>query len=218
MAFISFRLTDDYATSPWSFHTRALRHALNDHSGVNYATFWFRIGALGAIQQRTDRSAGGFHSEKNVWQNHLNGMAPFNAILVPNWLAGQVGGANTTANAALAAGSGILLVYTEREPCGTCSPFLGDVLPDNTYVCWHFQYASEETGKYKHDGESTAVFAMDQLKHGTYDSSREKDTRKDSRKSGNYEHKQTMKGMGTGWAQGPGSLPLTAVARAIMAG
>lgn len=211
MAIISEQLHDNYATSPWSQFTRAMRHANNDQSGANYATFWFQLALGGPIYQSTSPS-GQYHSEKMVWQAIKN-FAPLSSILVPSWPAGQVLGAWRTADAALAATGGrILCVYTEREPCGGCTPMLNSVTPHPTYVYWHFTYASEETGKYKHDPKSTALFALDQLKYGSYSASKEKDTRKDSRKSGNAEHKSEMKGMGTTWADGPPPVSVAAPA------
>lgn len=96
MAFISVRLTDDYATSPFSAGVRALRHLRNDHGGVNYATFWYGAG-LGLVQALTDGS-GAVHSEKTVWLG-LRNIAPYGQILIPNWLPGQLAGANQTAQA-----------------------------------------------------------------------------------------------------------------------
>lgn len=211
MAIISQQLHDNYATSPWSQFARALRIANNDTSGANYATFWYQLAFGGPVFQQTN-SSGQYHSEKMAWLA-INGNAHLNTILVPNWAVGQAVGAHQNADAAAIAGSRVLVVYTEREPCGACTPMLENVLPNATYVLWHFQYASEETSKYKHDKESIAIFGLDQLKYGgSYDASREKDTRKASRKAGNAQHSAAMKGRGTVWAGGPPPVTLNASA------
>jgi hypothetical protein len=208
MPFISVRLTDDYATSMFSAGTRALRHANNDRSGRNYATFLYVLGPGAMVQVHTARS-GLFHSEKEVWLGIRNNV-PLNRILVPNWLFGQLPGANMTANALAAQGVGIFGVYTERQPCGTCTPFLNDILPDGTPVFWHFMYASDETSKFDHDPDTTAVFSMLAMAGGkSYDDSA-KDTRRQSRQEGNSAHKMDMSGMGSNWSK----MPLTSFAQA----
>lgn len=51
------------------------------------------------------------------------------------------------------------------------------------------------------------------LKHGEYDA---KASRKESRKSGNFEHRSAMSGMGTSWAGGLPDHPMTICAIARM--
>ena len=193
MPFISHHLTDNYATSPFSQYVRALRNFRNDTSGVNYATFWI---AAGFLILPVSESSNNYHSEKEVWCI-LNQYGPYNQIAVPNWVTGQAPGANQTPAAVSHLGF-IGLVYTEREPCGTCTPFLNDVLLNGVYVCWHFPYVSPETSKYKHDDETTARLVMDS--QFTYHGDNQSGLAKQSRNAGNAEHRQTMGGQGTTWS------------------
>lgn len=208
MAFISHHLTDNYATSPYSQHVRALRNLRNDASGANYATFWLLAGGLiGQISEASNN----YHSEKEVWRI-VNQFPPYNQIAVPNWVTGQALGANQTPVAVAHLGA-IGLVYTEREPCGGCAPFLNDVLLNGIYVCWHFPYVSPETSKYQHDKETTARLVMDS--QFTYHGDNQSALAKQSRTAGNTQHRQSMRGQGTTWSL-PMPLPLSLASRTAL--
>ena len=164
-----------YRGSAWSALCRALRGTNGDFSGVNYATFWFtsRAGALPPAPPNAYTRTGAsnvYHSEKEVWQTMLAHYHEYRAMAIPNWPTGQssghVGPRQTAAQILLATGCQITAVYTERQPCGACEPFLSDVLPHNTPVYWHFPYVSANTKKHTRDDEDEGMLMLVGMKKG----------------------------------------------------
>lgn len=158
MAFESVYLSptgaDAYGVSPWSAHCRALRNADRDFTLKNYATFWYTLsGYPGAFQHNAVSNR--VHSEKEVWE-HLYGIKGFNRFDLKSYGTKGSQTPRATADEVAATGTKILCVYTEREPCNSCSPFLDEVLPNGTRVYWHFPYSSIETSKYTHSAEIVA--------------------------------------------------------------
>lgn len=198
MAFISLWLGNTYNTSPWSVHARTARGANDDFTLVNYATFWWFCGPLATVFHST-ASSNVYHSEKQVWMT-INGFGALARMNIPSWRTGEMPSALGRLNPAgvLAAdGTFIGAVYTERQPCGSCSPFLNDVLPNNTLVGWHFPYVSKETKKHKHGDDDIATNALLAISKGkTYDQN-VKDHQRDYRKEGNASLKESLKGMTT---------------------
>lgn len=209
MAIRQIHLTDNYNTSPFSAEVRDLRQRLNDYSGVNYATFWY--GSPHGVTTYTWHSDE-FHSEKEVWLG-IAATPPLTRLLVPHWPQGQQPGANQTAdNLFRHQNYCIGAVYTERQPCGNCKPFLDDILPDDAPVYYHVPYLSPETSKYKHDDDTSAVIGLLALEKSPvhYVAPSAADYKK-YRADGNRQLKQELKGM-----QEPGG-PLVAYAQTLMA-
>lgn len=196
MAFIPLWLGNTYSTSLWSAHARALRGANDDFTLVNYATFWWTFGPL-ATNFHTTAASNVYHSEKQVWMQ-IHGFGAFARMNIPNWRTGELPtllGRLNPAGVQAADGSFIGVVYTERQPCGSCSPFLNDILPNNTIVGWHFPYVSKETKKHKHSDDDIATNGLMALSKGkTYDQNI-KDHQRDYRKEGNASLKESLKGL-----------------------
>jgi hypothetical protein len=197
-------LIQNYLNSPWSFFARNLRGANADFTGVNYATFFYTtpnpLGG-GMVNLQMTQASNQYHSEKEVWMAMRN-QGSFGRMDIPNWRTGElpVGMGVLRLNPAGVAGvdgSTILAVYTERQPCGTCSPFLDDVLPNGTIVAWHFPWGSKETKKFKHKDDDIGAYGLMALSQGkSYDQSL-KDHQRDYRVEGNKDLKGAMKGMQT---------------------
>ncbi|MEA9557943.1 hypothetical protein VC273_19215 [Xanthomonas nasturtii] len=202
MAFVSvwlgtghLDLMTAYLTSPWSLACRALRGNNADFSGVNYATFWWQV-AHGPIMATTAPS-NQYHSEKEVWMM-LNGQPGLRSIALPNWAIGQgTQIPRQTANAVMGAGTRIICVYTERQPCGSCSPFLNDALPDGTQVGWHFPWPSSETKKHKHDDDSIILNSLMAMSRSTTYESNAKEYQRTDRVEGNRGLGAAVKGIKT---------------------
>lgn len=196
-------LVQAYLNSQWAAAARTMRGANNDFTLVNYATFFFSVpnplGAGPLVPHIVTQPSNNFHSEKEVWLA-IRGMPSLNRFSIPNWVVGQgaAGGLPrlTPAAAQLLDGTVILAVYTERQPCGTCSPFLNDVLPNNTPVYWHFPYPSKETSKHSHDDNDIVVNGLMALSRDkTYQQSM-KDHTRDGRVEGNKDLRESMKYIG----------------------
>jgi hypothetical protein len=196
-------LVQAYLNSPWSAAARAMRGANADFTLVNYATFFFTVpnpfnGGIPGPFIITQPSAA-CHSEKQVWIA-IRGVQSLNRFSIPNWMVGQGNAAGlarlTPAQAQALDGTVIHAVYTERQPCGTCSPFLNDILLDNTPVFWHFPYPSQETSKHKHDDNDIVVNGlMAMSRDKTYGQSM-KDHTREGRVEGNKDLRSAMKYIG----------------------
>lgn len=196
-------LVQAYLNSPWSAAARAMRGANADFTLVNYATFFFTVpnpfnGGIPGPFIITQPSAA-CHSEKQVWIA-IRGVQSLNRFSIPNWMVGQGNAAGlarlTPAQALALDGTVIHAVYTERQPCGTCSPFLNDILLDNTPVFWHFPYPSQETSKHKHDDNDIVVNGlMAMSRDKTYGQSM-KDHTREGRVEGNKDLRSAMKYIG----------------------
>ena len=169
-----------------------------DFTLVNYATFWWFHGAL-ATWNITTRASNNYHSEKEVWMA-MRANGAFARTAIPNWTTGQLptlAGRTNPAGVQAIDGSLIGAVYTERQPCGACSPFLNDILPNGTIVGWHFPYVSKETKKHKHGDDDIITNALMALSRGkTYDQN-VKDHQRDYRKEGNAGLKEALKNIKT---------------------
>lgn len=173
MAFVSVwlgtgqsNLVTAYQTSIDAAECRAARGTNDDFTGVNYATFRYQIPGVPTVFVNTQASSQ-YHSEKQVWCQ-LCGIQGFNCIAIPNWKTGEGAGTpKQTADQVAALGTRILSVYTEREPCGSCSPFLHDILPNGTEVRWHFPWPSAETKKHKHGDDTIIVSGLMAISRGT---------------------------------------------------
>jgi hypothetical protein len=163
-----------YQSSPWSAACRAQRGTNQDFSGVNYATFWFTVPALpplvGFLSVNFTDPSNNYHSEKEVWINRVRIWAPYHMMSIPHWTTGQhpgyMGPRQTAANLLANFGCQITAVYTERQPCGACSPFLEDVLVAGVPVYWHFLWVSPNTSKYQRDDEDDGMLMLASLKRG----------------------------------------------------
>ncbi|WP_158000125.1 hypothetical protein [Xanthomonas oryzae] len=183
-----------YRNSPWSAECRTLRGSNEDFTGVNYATFWWQV-ENGPIMMTTTRS-NQYHSEKEVWMM-LNGQVGLRSIALPNWTRGQgTELPRRLANEVAAEGTQILGVYTERQPCGSCSPFLNDALPDGTLVGWHFPWPTAETKKHKHDDDSIIVNSLMAISRSTNYETNAKQYQRTDRVGGNKDLASAVKGIG----------------------
>ena len=191
-------LVEAYLNSPWSAYCRLMRGNNADFSLVNYATFWFRVpnGIGGQNLFHWTASSGQYHSEKHVWQA-IRGFGSLDRMSIPNWRTGEsvlplgVGRLNADGVFNLD-GTYILGVYTERQPCGTCSPSLNDVLRDGTPVGWHFPYPSKETKKHKHSDDDIGANALMALQSGKSYEQNLKDNQRTYRVEGNDGLKESM--------------------------
>jgi len=204
-------LVQAYLNSPWSLAARNMRGANHDFTLVNYATFFFQVPnpvAPGLIGHITTQPSNNYHSEKEVWLA-IRGNPSLNRLNIPNWRVGEgaAGGLPrlTPAAAQLLDGTAILAVYTERQPCGTCSPFLNDVLLDNTPVYWHFPYPSKETSKHSHSDDDIVVNGLIALSHDKSYEQSMKDHTRGGRVESNTGLRESMKYMGK---QNSGGYPL----------
>lgn len=134
-----------------------------------FDTFWFtsRSGAPPTTPpNRHDRTASSnvYHSEKEVWRTMIAHFHEYRSMAIPSWHTGQdpnfVGVRETAAQILANSGCQILEVYTERQPCGACAPFLDDILPNGTPVYWHFPYVSANTKKHQRDDEDQGMLML----------------------------------------------------------
>ncbi|HEX7151694.1 MAG TPA: hypothetical protein VF618_09420 [Thermoanaerobaculia bacterium] len=193
MAFVSQWLGNgpatNYQNSPWSFWCRNARGANADFSLVNYATFFYAIpGPAGPVLFTSTQASNNYHSEKEVWMV-IRVQGAFNRMDIPAWRTGELpvppGTLRLNAAGVAALGTGIAVVYTERQPCPTCSPFLNDVLLNGTMVYWHFPYPGAETSKHSHSDDDIATNALMAISNNKTYQQNMKDHQRDYRKEGN---------------------------------
>jgi hypothetical protein len=134
------------------------------------------------------QSSNNYHSEKEVWLV-MRAQGAFNRMDIPAWRTGELplppGTLRLNAAGVAGLGSAILAVYTERQPCPTCSPFLNDVLVNGTTVYWHFPYPGAETKKHKHSDDDIASNALLAISNSKTYEQNMRDHQRDYRKEGN---------------------------------
>lgn len=197
-----------YQSEDFTLHVRVKRlaGATRDTSGRNYATISYHARSeQDVVVARSEK----FHSEKEAWLKLIKREPEFGKLRITGWREGAGLGGGVSAAELARQGFFVDWLYTERQPCSTCAPFLDEVLLPTAMVYWSFPWPNAETSLYEHTGDESAAFSMlllsaqghgppDQVNWAAFVAS----MYKDARKQGNARLKQSI----LRFARDPGAL------------